>query len=884
LKKIVPLFFFLISQYFYSQTIKGTVLDSNKNPVFANIIVKKLREPHLIYQFTTTNSLGEYDIALKAPLDSIVIRVTSSEHETNERHLYNVQNKGKKIILDFILQTRITALKEVIISENRKITRKKDTLVYDAEKFKDGSEKVVEDLLKKLPGIKVSDNGEIKFNGKSIKKMLLDGDDLFDNQYIVGSKNMDASLLDKVEVIEKYNENSLLKGIYDSEDVAINLKLKKGKSEFSGNSKLGLGYKNKYDFNANGIIINDKIKGFGVATYNNVGLNSSPYDFYSNNLSFEDLKENSSIAKSLINQGNFYSPLEDKFHRLNKTFYSSFNSLFKLSKKTILKVNLGIYDDKLSRNNKDETTITANNETFTFNQSENNVKSPKLYDGNIHFENKEKEKLHWEYSGKLKYQEINFGSNSINESLQQNNQITSVNRYVKHHFNLTKKISDKSAFTTQTNFIKSSAPQQFILSPGTSINESDLSFIQQNNQDSRFDKTTFSSTSNYLRTFNSFTWQLQTGFFSIQNNLKSSLKTVSENKQTFSSLDYSNDLKYNLNFPFLNTNWSYNKNKIGLRINLESKYFTVDIEDFIRKKAVFENKMIVAPSFQFIYKFSQNTQINSSYSYNQNAPMENNLFEGIIQTGYRSFQNSEFNLGFLKTHVYGINFNYNDLYHQNRLSVQLQHNQRDNNYFIRSLINNEISTTTAFLSNNGNQDYSATINAEKYIHSLRSTFEFNTRYSISYTKNSINATDIRDIVSRNILFDFSMRIKLDKNTFLDNKSYYIHYATVVQGGNENRFNALKNALKLVYNLDKRIKTATVLNFISPDLSVDNNYLFLDTEIKFSSKNKKIEYSLIGRNLTNNKNFETISISDFSRSISSHNLINRFAIVSVGFRF
>jgi hypothetical protein len=109
-KKLVLLLFFLISQYSYSQTIKGTVLDANNNPIFANIIVKKLREQDIIYQFTMTNSNGEYSIALKAPLDSIVIRVTSAEHETNERHLYNIQKKEKIITFDFILQTRITKL------------------------------------------------------------------------------------------------------------------------------------------------------------------------------------------------------------------------------------------------------------------------------------------------------------------------------------------------------------------------------------------------------------------------------------------------------------------------------------------------------------------------------------------------------------------------------------------------------------------------------------------------------------------------------------------------------------------------------------------------------------------------------------------------------
>ena len=111
--------------------------------------------------------------------------------------------KGKIITLDFKLEPRTTFLKEVVVQENRKPIRiKNDTIVYDPEKFKDGSEKVVEDLLKKLPGIKIEENGEIKFNGKSIKKMLLDGDDLFDSQYTVGSKNINVEMLDKVEAIE----------------------------------------------------------------------------------------------------------------------------------------------------------------------------------------------------------------------------------------------------------------------------------------------------------------------------------------------------------------------------------------------------------------------------------------------------------------------------------------------------------------------------------------------------------------------------------------------------------------------------------------------------------------------------------------------------------
>lgn len=76
----------------------------------------------------------------------------------------------------------------------------------------------------------------------------------------------------------------------------------------------------------------------------------------------------------------------------------------------------------------------------------------------------------------------------------------------------------------------------------------------------------------------------------------------------------------------------------------------------------------------------------------------------------------------------------------------------------------------------------------------------------------------------------------------------------------------------------------MLNYISPDLSMSNNYWFLDAELQFVSKNKKFNYSVIARNLTNNKTFETISVSDFSKSVSSHNLLERFVMMSVGFNF
>src|SRR5690606_13674413 len=110
----------------------------------------------------------------------------------------------------------------------------------------DGSERTVEDMLKKLPGIKVADNGQISFKNRLNKRFLIEGDDIFDQNYVSRSRNISIDIIDKVQALDHFSDNPLLKGVLDTDDVALNLTLKKGVSEFSGNIAVGLGLEDKY--------------------------------------------------------------------------------------------------------------------------------------------------------------------------------------------------------------------------------------------------------------------------------------------------------------------------------------------------------------------------------------------------------------------------------------------------------------------------------------------------------------------------------------------------------------------------------------------------------------------------------------------------------------
>lgn len=875
-------FLLLFTLSINAQIIQGTVSNQSEAVPFVSILFKKTSSPDLIYQFATTNERGFYEIKLKSPLDSLIIEISTVSYEPQQLKIGNLQQRQIHI-LNFQLNDRITELKEVIIESKQPIKEKNDTITYDPNAFKDGTERVVEDLIKKLPGMTVEENGEIKFRGKSIKKFLLDGDDLFDAQYSIGSKNINIDMVEKVQAVEKFNENPLLKGLIDSDDVALNLVLKKGKTDFSGNANIGYGVKDKYDVAVTTLAVSKKLKGFGIISYNNMGSNSSPYDFDSNVLSLDQMRDDKYLAPQLLYQGSFYSQLDEKFHRINSNLYASLNALYKISSKTTSKVNIGVYDDRLKRTNSSLSEFIIDNENFQISESENIVKKPRLYNANIQLLHKASDSLTIEYLGKLNYEEIDYESKSTNNQIRQENKVNTVNFFTKQNLNLTKRINKNSAFTATALYSKNRAPQNYSLSPGLLIEEDDSQIIE-NNQFSKFDKQTVKVGAEYYIKNENSKFQLASGYNSVKNSFDSELASISDNGQELLDSDFQNNLNYDFSMPYFGAGFNYSKNKFGFSANLVSQYYTFELKDKIRNIETNEKDFVLAPTLKLQYKFSKKASVLATYSYNEVAPNEKNLFDGVVLTGYRNFENNEVDLRFLKTKSYALNYHYHNYYELTSFSISLNHNNRENNYFSRSTINPGTTISTSFLLDTGNKDYSLNFNGEKYVHFLRTTFQASANYFISQSKNIVNNSDLRDVENRGLSLNLTARTGFKGNLNFENKTSFTTSTFFLDGVNQNDFSSLKNSFKSIYKVRQNLRANAVLSFISSDLSINNNYWFLDTEFRFTSKNKKFDYTIIGRNLTNNKTFETISISDYSRSTSSHNLINRFVMASVGFNF
>ena len=870
------LFFFLCSISIYSQTIKGTVSDSTGVVPFSNIIIKKNDNPSIIFQYTTTDRNGFYKIILKENSELLFLEFTSLSHEPKKISLKDLFRNENEIEINIFLENRITKLNEVILEGKKAILEKKDTVTYNPDSFRDGSERVVEDLLKKLPGIIVEENGIIKYKGKNIKKFLLDGDDLFDSQYKIGSKNINVDMIDKVQGIEHYEENSLLKGIRDSDDVALNLILKKGKTDLTGNVNLGYGYESNFDNNISAVLVNSKVKGFGLASHNNIGQNNTPYNANSDFQSFDRNEEKHS--KTLINQGYFNSVLDSKFHSLNNNFYVSGNSLFNVKEKSSLKLNAGFYDDRISRQNQNNSNYVIGNESFTINESNSLIKKPILYDATANFSNKEKESFHWDYLGKINFSKTTFNDNSNNNGLIQSNQVDSQALFIKQNINSTYKISDKTVILNSVDFSKSNAPQQLNINPGTLV-DSENSLISAN-QESRFDNQLLRVKSSLYSKKDSLKLVINTEYLSTNSKLFSLLK----NEEGNSLGDfYKNDNAFSVNLFSIKPVLVYNRKKYALKFGVNTFYTSTTLEDYVNLKSNSENELVLAPLLMFNYKLNRKSSFISSYSYNAVLPEEDQLFSGIVQTNYRSFSNNELSLEFLKTHSYNLGYNYNDFYNFKQLSINLNHDFRPNNYFSNTLINQNITINNSFLSSLSTKDYNLNISGETYYHPLRTTFRLNGNYSLSFNKNVVNNSEIRDIKGNTLFLNLTARVGYKSKISFENNIFYLNNSFEVEN-NKTRFQSITNQTKIIYKPTKEIKIYSIANIISPDLNQNTNYLFLESEINYSPLNKKYGLSLIAKNLTNNKTFETRSISDFSSSTSSHNLIERYVMLKLYFSF
>jgi len=235
--KNIFIFFLLLSLTSYGQVkLEGIVKDSLKVPLESASLVAIDQKTNNLESYVLTDINGKYKLNLKNN-SNYKIQVSFIGLRTINETL---DTKEADILKDFVLRSDI-ALDEVIVK--MPVVVRGDTLIYDADSFKNGSERKLEDIIDKLPGVEINESGQIEVEGKVVNKLMVNGKDFFDGDTKIGTKNIPSSAVDKIQVLRNYAEVGQLSGVRNNQNnFAINIKLKQGKESFwFGNVTAGAG-------------------------------------------------------------------------------------------------------------------------------------------------------------------------------------------------------------------------------------------------------------------------------------------------------------------------------------------------------------------------------------------------------------------------------------------------------------------------------------------------------------------------------------------------------------------------------------------------------------------------------------------------------------------
>lgn len=247
--------------------IKGVVLNEQDEGLVGAMVSVLDTVGHVV-SYTMVGKGGVFEIASK---DGSILIVNMLGYEESRRAI-------EADVSEYTIQlTATTRIEEVTVRASKKFIKvDEDTVRYKAAYYADSTDVTVEQMLAKLPGIEVGVNGDIKYRGKPISTILVEGANLFESDYKIASKNLRTDYVDEVEVIDKYDDNYVVQQSKISKEVALNLKLKeKYKNVLSGNAVLGAGSSlsgsPKFLFNAHLFNLRKSLKTFYIQDSGNTG-------------------------------------------------------------------------------------------------------------------------------------------------------------------------------------------------------------------------------------------------------------------------------------------------------------------------------------------------------------------------------------------------------------------------------------------------------------------------------------------------------------------------------------------------------------------------------------------------------------------------------------
>lgn len=220
---VILIVFFVFSSKIYGQIIVGQIINSNDQGIpSATVLLYKPSDTLNYLKFVISDENGDFKIQLENQQIQfpLLIKVLHISHDNYHGKLTDFDE------VKIVLKERQNKLKSVTLKAKSPLKIKGDTLSYSVSQWQNDKDSSIEDVLKRIPGVEVNDDGYISHNGKFINHLYINGVDLLENRYTIATKGLPAGVIDDIEVLQNHSHKKVNKGTTNAKGVSINLSTK----------------------------------------------------------------------------------------------------------------------------------------------------------------------------------------------------------------------------------------------------------------------------------------------------------------------------------------------------------------------------------------------------------------------------------------------------------------------------------------------------------------------------------------------------------------------------------------------------------------------------------------------------------------------------------
>jgi len=724
---------FFMSSHAQQILVSGKVSDTLRNPlVYANILAVPEADDQDI-KFAITENNGNYKLGLvKNQTYELTVSYLGYKPQT-----FTITTAKEDLIKNFILKENPDQLDEVSIKYTPPISVKKDTITYDVTKFVTGEERKLRDALKKLPGVEVDRAGNVSVQGKKVTKVLVENKTFFTGNSKLAVNNIPADAVDKVEVLDNYNEVAMLKGLQDSEDMALNILLKEDKKKFVfGDVEVGSGIKDRYLLHPNLFYYSPKTNLNFIGDFNNQGIKSFSFNDY---LEFEG-----GFGKLLDDAGSYFSLFNSDFAQYlnNQDFIDNINQFGALNVRQSVSKSTDISGYLITSNSKTETASNTLNAyqniayPFTEDRTVTNSLNNFFTIGKltIDYEPSYKEDFAYNAFVKVTNNDSNGLVNTINPN--QNNQIrtltdvTAVN--IKQNINYSRKLSKAHTATLEATYnfqndkpITEWLTNQQILQGLIPLENEDVFNILQTKTSKSNNFSAIVKDYWVINNFNHLYTSvgINTSFNDFINKDVQLLNNGTINN--FSSADFGNDFGYSFVDTYLGLEYKFQIGKATFKPAVFYHGYLWRTQQFDNAETFSKNLFL--PQFTSKVEFNNSEKLNFRYRLNARFPGINQLANNFILSSFNSVFRGNNKLENQLYHSATLSYYKFSLFKNLNFNLNTSFNKRIESIKTATELNGIESFNTAIMFDQPEHNWSVSGRISKKINKIR--YNFNSRFS-----------------------------------------------------------------------------------------------------------------------------------------------------------